>query len=216
MEIEKETSDPNNTPAPFNSGGGAMGSGRRGSRVRKDETRRADWELWSFMPRCEPWQAVALSLDLEPPEYDSSVRGWPAEYERRLKITAANIEGKNIQGSVSTPRKSTSNNPCTVELHLFGAWAKSLGWTLPDSFPVSPPNKTAPAIFDKASATYPPELDIALLAWKAVSATDGKGKPKLLIKAWLNINANHLSGEAKERIAVVCNWDRTGGATRSE
>lgn len=133
MEIEKETSGPNNTPAPVNSGGGAMGSGRR---VRKDETHMADWQLWAFMPRCEPWQAVALSLNLEPPKYDHEVRGWPADYERRLKITHAYIEASRIPGSISTPRRSTPNSPCTVDLPLFGMWAQSQMWGLPDAFPL--------------------------------------------------------------------------------
>lgn len=76
--------------------------------------------------------------------------------------------------------------------------------------------------FDKASLAYPRELDIALQAWRAVSTTEGKGKPKARIKAWLDTaNAelpkeNKLSDEAKERIATVANWDKTGGATRSD
>lgn len=68
--------------------------------------------------------------------------------------------------------------------------------------------------FDKASTTYPPELDIALQAWREVSATEGKGKPKARIRAWLDANTK-LSSEAKERIAIVTNWDKTGGATRT-
>jgi len=86
--------------------------------------------------------------------------------------------------------------------------------------------KTAPTkqqpIFDNASTTYPLELDIAVQAWQAISTTEGKGKPKARIKAWLNtFNAerpkeNKLSDEAIERIATVANWDKTGGATRSD
>lgn len=69
--------------------------------------------------------------------------------------------------------------------------------------------------FDKDAANFPPELAIALQVWTAVSATDGKGKPKARIKAWLDSNTT-LSNEAKKRIATVANWDKTGGATRSD
>jgi len=69
--------------------------------------------------------------------------------------------------------------------------------------------------FDKTSITYPPELDIAIRAWSAVSITKGKSKPKARIKAWLDKNTK-LSNEAKERIATVANWDKTGGAARSD
>lgn len=71
-------------------------------------------------------------------------------------------------------------------------------------------------IFDKNSATYPPELDLALQAWQAVSNNNGKGKPKARIKKWLDINTTELSNEAKERISIVANWDKLGGATRTD
>ena len=70
-------------------------------------------------------------------------------------------------------------------------------------------------VFDTASPTYPPELDIALQAWQEVSATDGKGKPKARITEWLDANTK-LSSAAKERIAILANWDKTGGATRTD
>jgi len=76
--------------------------------------------------------------------------------------------------------------------------------------------------FDKESSTYPKELDFALQAWRKVSTTEGKGKPKARIRTWLN-NVNDslpkekkLSKDAIERIAIVANWDKTGGATRSD
>lgn len=70
-------------------------------------------------------------------------------------------------------------------------------------------------VFDKSSTTYPPELDIAMQAWREVSATEGKGKPKTRIKAWLDANTK-LSAEAKDRISIVANWNKMGGATRSD
>lgn len=76
-------------------------------------------------------------------------------------------------------------------------------------------NTPAAPEFDKASPTYPPELAYALAAWRAVSTTEGKGKPKARIKAWLDTNTT-LSEKAKDRIAVVCNWEKLGGATTTE
>jgi hypothetical protein len=67
---------------------------------------------------------------------------------------------------------------------------------------------------NKNSPTYPPELDAALRAWHEVSTTEGKGKPKARIRAWLDSNTD-LSNEAKERIATVANWDKVGGASRT-
>ena len=76
--------------------------------------------------------------------------------------------------------------------------------------------KAEKPLFDKASATYPPELDIAIQAWQAVTNNLGKGKaPKAQIIAWLDANAK-LSGIAKKRIATVANWKKTGGATPTD
>lgn len=74
--------------------------------------------------------------------------------------------------------------------------------------------------FDVTSDTYPPELAAALQAWQAASANKGKGKPKAKIREWLDscklkINGKELSNDAKERIATVANWDKSGGATRT-
>lgn len=69
---------------------------------------------------------------------------------------------------------------------------------------------------NKTSPTYPSELDIAIRAWLAISATGGKGKPKQRIREWLNSNTTELSNEAKERISTVANWDKKGGATSTD
>ena len=69
--------------------------------------------------------------------------------------------------------------------------------------------------FDKTSNTYPLELDLAIQAWQAVSSSEGKGKPKARIRAWLDSNAK-ISNEAKERISIIANWEKTGGATSTD
>ena len=70
-------------------------------------------------------------------------------------------------------------------------------------------------LFDKDSSTYPLELDWAMKAWEAVRNDKSKRKPKAKIKAWLDANTQ-LSNEAKDRISIVVNWDKTGGATRTD
>ena len=68
---------------------------------------------------------------------------------------------------------------------------------------------------EKHAPNFPPELDFAVQAWRAVFTTEGKAKPKARIREWLDENTT-LSNAAKERIATVANWDKTGGATRAE
>lgn len=206
MEKTNATPDPTNIPASRSSGGGAPGSSKSHSRA--DEKLPANWELWAFITHCKKWQAVALSLGFEPPKCSHEVRGWPDEYERRLKITDKHFECNNLARSKADFE--------SVDLPVFGAWAQSLAWSLPDRFPRTvQTNDAAQPIFDNTHPNYPSELDIALQAWRAVSTTADKGKPKARIKAWLDSNTK-LSNEAKERIATVANWDKTGGATRAE
>lgn len=74
--------------------------------------------------------------------------------------------------------------------------------------------------FDPDSGTYPSELDIAMQAWRAVTnrpTADLTAKEQ--IENWLNQNypdRRKLSQEARERIAVICNWEKSGGRRRSE
>ena len=70
-------------------------------------------------------------------------------------------------------------------------------------------------LFDKENPTYPPELDLAMQAWEAVKDDKSKGKPKAKVRAWLDANTK-LSNEAKDRISIVVNWDKSGGATRTD
>jgi hypothetical protein len=69
-------------------------------------------------------------------------------------------------------------------------------------------------LFDETDTKYPIELDMAIKAWQVASKSNGKGKPKVRIRAWLDENTS-LSNEAKERISIVSNWDKLGGATRT-
>ena len=69
--------------------------------------------------------------------------------------------------------------------------------------------------FNQKSTTYPIELDLACQAWRAVSSTNSKGKPKARIEKWLKDNTK-LSDSAMERISIVANWEKTGGATTTK
>lgn len=74
--------------------------------------------------------------------------------------------------------------------------------------------------FDPDSETYPPELDIAMQAWRAVTnGRDINVNPKNQIETWIDEHypdRKKLSKEAKERIAVICNWEKSGGRRRRD
>ncbi|MBC7755415.1 MAG: hypothetical protein H7Z20_02005 [Bdellovibrio sp.] len=69
-------------------------------------------------------------------------------------------------------------------------------------------------LLNNDTVTLPIELGYANQAWKVITSNDEKGKPKARIKKWLDENTE-LSNEAKDRISIVANWDKTGGATKT-
>lgn len=65
--------------------------------------------------------------------------------------------------------------------------------------------------FEPESPTYPPELDVAMQAWVAVSGDrDTSMTVKEQVADWVEPRFK-LSGEALQRIAIVCNWEKDGG-----
>jgi len=71
--------------------------------------------------------------------------------------------------------------------------------------------------FDEDRDIYPPELDIAMLAWRAATnQRDPNETPKSQVRAWLDEHYPKLSEEAKQRIAIVCNWEKEGGRRKRE
>ncbi len=66
--------------------------------------------------------------------------------------------------------------------------------------------------FDESSDNYPPELDVAMQAWRAVSKNrESTQTIKQQLQSWLAKNYPKLSDEARERIATVANWGKRGG-----
>jgi hypothetical protein len=85
----------------------------------------------------EVWQAVALSLNIEPdalPALDSRrlvdrpFDDCPTEFLRRLEIACNHIENGALQCTAQVPNTPYS----TVSLSVFGTWAHARGWSLPD------------------------------------------------------------------------------------
>lgn len=71
--------------------------------------------------------------------------------------------------------------------------------------------------FDPDKDVYPPELDVAMQAWRAVTNQPNPNMTaKEQIANWLNRNYPKLSQEARARIAVICNWEKAGGRRSRE
>lgn len=83
----------------------------------------------------------------------------------------------------------------------------------------SPPSK---AFMDPTHEHFSPELALAVTVWMALSDTAiTKESPKKAITGWMKANPNAWLGPkpinptAIERIAVLLNWQKEGGAPKS-
>jgi hypothetical protein len=66
--------------------------------------------------------------------------------------------------------------------------------------------------FDEDSEIYSPELHIAMITSRAVTdQRDPSKAAKEQIREWLDAHFPKLSKEARERISIICNWDKKGG-----
>jgi hypothetical protein len=98
------------------------------------------------------------------------------------------------------------------------AWAMNKGIGIPDALSSLEEMLPVPLAFefDPDAQTYPEELDIALIAWRAVSNKFDQERPvKVQISTWLDSHYSSLSGDQKKRIATVCNWQKSGGRPKS-
>ena len=69
--------------------------------------------------------------------------------------------------------------------------------------------------FDHESPTYPVELDIAMQAWAANSRSPNPpANPREAVDRWLRSNFPDLPDAARERISIICNWNKLGGRGR--
>ncbi len=108
-----------------------------------------DWSFWLHMPEVRLWQAVALSMNIDPDSLKGHPQGWMAgpgsgpiftdnsfssseqrvTFDKRLRLLAAN---KSVKNGFS-PGTLSMDHPAynSVRLSEFSPWAQSIGWDIP-------------------------------------------------------------------------------------
>lgn len=123
---------------------------------RNGEGKRPDWSLWLALPQVKVWQAVALSLDMDPDAMVRSPHAWmagpggatlferrsfadeaqAAEFEKRRRVAAASLAG------------GADNDTAEGPLPVFVALALRRQWAMPDELraleSVAPPELAVP------------------------------------------------------------------------
>jgi hypothetical protein len=109
--------------------------------VRRTKTQPARWQVWRLMPVVKMWQAVALSLNIEPAESlaGDAVRvrddysRLPADYFDRLMICKAHLSTVGPIRPQGTPYSGMlSDSRCPVLLGEVAGFLVGAGLTVPD------------------------------------------------------------------------------------
>jgi hypothetical protein len=105
---------------------------------------RADWIFWRKMPHVEVWQAVALSMGLDPgKKHDDFVPidEQEQEYDQRLLLVEAYIRRYELP-VLAWPHRLHNGNMefAVVDLRTFGTFLKRIEVPIPPEFPVDPVN----------------------------------------------------------------------------
>lgn len=189
------------------------------------ENRKPNWNKWKLIHDAEVWQVIALSLDIDPAKVTRSKQDWMAGshyvnhegliFQDRLDI----VKGNFAEIDQKPKHKGSYGSAyCYISIANFAHWAISKEINIPDEMKelAKNPAQQAGELFDPQSQFYPLELDIAYRAWQAATQSmNNKITPKNNIKNWLETNHNSLSTDAKQRIATVANWKKTGGAPKT-
>ena len=188
-----------------------------------------EWSHWLSIERVRLWQAVALSLDIDPKQgkanafYDDFIRDIKYDRDRTLHVKFTNrletAEAHTRSERLEVCDYSTSLQHSEVDLAKFANWADGIvKWETPDQFNelLSGAMPATEFGFDPESPVYPELLHIAVSAWSSVSPSPVDDQtPKQQIIAWLQRKHPALSDADKERIGSICNWDRAGGRPKT-
>jgi len=101
-------------------------------------TRKPKWSKWRFILEVKLWEAIALSLNIDPDKVKFNHDNWALgnsvfeeskEFEDRLEILKRTIDRNNGLKSLDISIGNQSAN--TISLPQFAVWALSIGWKIP-------------------------------------------------------------------------------------
>jgi hypothetical protein len=126
-------------------------------------SRNPKWHVWAHVPKVEAWEAIALSLNIEPGAVKHHPQGWMADsanlmhlegddFKDRLEVLRRNLSSFNLVSIIMG-----SPDHCEIRPSEFAAWARGLGWSLPPELealakPSTPKPAPAPTMPDLSTA----------------------------------------------------------------
>jgi hypothetical protein len=99
--------------------------------------RAPNWRIWKHVPEVKTYEAVALSLNIDPDKIRHSPHSWMAderlfdegeEFQERLFVVERNLE---MLGVINLTDVQYRDEDPIIRLRKFAAWAVTIGWVLP-------------------------------------------------------------------------------------
>jgi hypothetical protein len=164
-----------------------------------------DWGHWKVFKSIRLWHAVALACNLDPyqftafgnPQLDRQFARRPQEFDDLLSLAKSSIGGVGILKPVSISTEGLEESE--IAPSIFGAWAKSIRYTLPPEFPWQD-EAVLPLSRDWPWGTYETELlrKLALAAnrfWRHYDPSDPTTAPtNESVVNWLKTQGVPLTG----------------------
>jgi hypothetical protein len=103
----------------------------------EDDDRLPNWRIWKHIPEVKTYEAVALSLNIDPDKIRHSPHSWMAderlfdegeEFQERLFVVERNLE---MAGVINLTDVQYRDEDPIIRLRKFAAWAVTIGWELP-------------------------------------------------------------------------------------
>ena len=102
------------------------------------------WEVWKFIPKVELWQAVCLTLDIEPDAERFKLADWfryrrgtprglPNAFVERLQVAQANVSTNGPIHPLSLYQGVLSDPHAVVRLPEIAAFSIRCGWQIPEA-----------------------------------------------------------------------------------
>jgi hypothetical protein len=149
------------------------------------------------------------------------VEKWRQDETSRFKSEMLNLRAEMV-GTLKKRWDSCDHDPSQRRTPAFFVrWAESRGfdvewaaWAREHEFLERDAPATEPPYFDADSEDYPELLHVAVRAWDHAKNGTG-GTPKQRITAFVSDRYPHISDGAKEAIALIANWQKSGGRPKT-
>ncbi|MGE5539630.1 MAG: hypothetical protein ACM30I_13505 [Gemmatimonas sp.] len=108
--------------------------------VAAENQRKPKWDIWRHVPEAKVWEAVALSLDIEPRSVNIDRNSWVGgrlifqeseEFKSRVFLASRNLNSGAFR---ATALVIDQPEACGAVLSEFANWGISVGWKVPEEF----------------------------------------------------------------------------------